>query len=202
MQNGMIIRGIWEKFLTLKGEELLLVKRKHPLTLILAVSFISLIFCLFIFGTFILFVNLFSSPSLFIATALLLVSMGLTAITKCIVDWYFHVYILTTRKILEIWYTPLSGHAVNDILLDKVSCTEVDLKRSGFLHELFDMGDIVVTFDRPTHQEEFVFKDIQDSYKLGVFLTQRLLEGEGPSKEVKTIWLKDRRRDRMSVALE
>lgn len=203
MKDGMIIQGIWEKFLTLKGEELLLVKRKHPLTLIFSVSFISLILCLFIIGIFFLFVKFFASPSLFIATALILISLGMTAITKCILDWYFHVYILTTRKILEIWYTPLSGHIVNDILLDKVSCTEIDLKRSGLLQEIFDMGDVIISFDRPTHQEEFVLKDIKDCYKLGVFLTQQLLERrdiEPPTGQ--TIWLRERKRDRLSVAVE
>jgi hypothetical protein len=65
---------------------------------------------------------------------------------------------------------------MNDVLLDQVNCTQIDFRRNGFLNEIMDMGDVVLTFDRPTHQEEFVFKDVNRCYKLGVFLTRKLLD--------------------------
>lgn len=86
------------------------------------------------------------------------------------------MYILTTRKILEISYNPLSSRIVNDILLDHVNCTEIDLRTHGFFNELIGMGDIVITFDRPTHQEEFVFRDVKECHDLGRFLTRQLMD--------------------------
>lgn len=65
---------------------------------------------------------------------------------------------------------------MNDVLLDHVNCTEVDLHTQGFWGEMIGLGDVVVTFDRPTKQEEFTFKDIQDGHALGRFLTKVLMD--------------------------
>jgi hypothetical protein len=190
-EKSMITEGNWDKFLTLEGEELLIVTRKHPFTIILPIFFITFVMCLMILSAAILFTTLFPSPSLFITTVLLFISILLTFITKSIMDWHFHLYVLTNRKILEVWYAPLYAHVMNDILLDQVNCTQIDSRRNGFLNELIDMGDVVLTFDRPTHQEEFIFKDISKSYKSGVFLTRKLLDRSlHRPAAVQPIWFK------------
>jgi hypothetical protein len=177
MNNGMITRGNWNIFLTLKGEELLLVKRRHPFVVLTPIIVIFCLTVFFISSAFVLFQNIFYSPSLFYVTMLLLISIGISLSTKTIIDWYFHMYILTNRKILELRYTPLTSYIVNDIMLDRVNCTEVDLQSNGFFNEIIDMGDICITFDRPTRREEFIWKDIQGSHELATFLTQQLLDG-------------------------
>lgn len=116
-----------------------------------------------------------------------MISASLTVITKMIIDWYFHIYILTNRKILEFRYTPLTSYIVNDIMLDRVFCTEVDYQTSGILHDLLDLGDVIITFDRPTHQEEFVLRDIQECGQIGVFLTKQLLD-DNPRDPITPIW--------------
>lgn len=188
----MITQGSWDKFLTLNGEKLLLVRRRHPFVIFFPIMLISFIIGTLILFSGILFLNFFPSIPLFITTVLLLVSVLLTFITKSIMDWYFHLYILTTRKILEVWYAPLYAHVMNDVLLDQVNCTQIDFRRNGFMNEMLDMGDIVLTFDRPTHQEEFVFKDINKCYKLGVFLTRKLLDRnpDNPNNAISPIWFK------------
>jgi len=196
MQNGMITRGNWNIFLTLKGEELLLVKRRHPFVVITPIIVIACLALFFISSAFVLFQDFFFSPSLFFVTTLLLISVAISLSTKIIVDWYFHMYILTNRKILELRYTPLTSYIVNDVMLDRVNCTEVDLQSNGFLNELIDMGDICITFDRPTRREEFVLKDIQGSHELATYLTQQLLDGSPNSnqsimmQQQNTIWFK------------
>jgi hypothetical protein len=194
MQNGMITRGNWNIFLTLKGEELLLVKRKHPFVVTIPIIIICCLTIFFITSAFILFQNIFFSPSLFYVTTLLLISIAISLSTKNIVDWYFHMYILTNRKILELRYTPLTSYIVNDVMLDRVNCTEVDLQSNGFFNEIIDMGDICITFDRPTRREEFVLKDIQGSHELATYLTQQLLDGTPQSSALlqpqNTIWFR------------
>jgi uncharacterized membrane protein YdbT with pleckstrin-like domain len=194
MQNGMITRGNWNIFLTLKGEQLLLVKRQHPFVLIIPIIIIGCLTLFFIFSAFVLFQNIFYSPSLFFVTALLLISIAISLSTKTIVDWYFHMYILTNRKILELQYTPLTSYNVNDIMLDRVNCTEVDLMSNGFFNEIIDMGDISITFDRPTRREEFILKNIQGSHELSTYLTQQLLDGAQSSAAMQqqqtTIWFR------------
>lgn len=194
MQNTMITRGNWNIFLTLKSEQLLLVKRRHPFVLI-APIFITCCLAVFFIGcAFLLFQEIIFSPSLFFVSTLVLISISISLTTKTIVDWYFHMYILTNRKILELQYTPLTSYSVNDIMLDRVNCTEVDLISNGFFNEIIDMGDIVITFDRPTRREEFVLKDIQGSHELATFLTQQLLDGASQAsiqlQQQNTIWFK------------
>jgi hypothetical protein len=200
-EKAMIAQGSWDKFLTLDGEQLLLVKRRHPFTIFFPILLITFIICAMILCSAILFTNLFPSPSLFLTTVLLFMSVLLTFITKSIMDWYFHLYILTSRKILEVWYAPLYSHVMNDVLLDQVNCTQIDFRRNGFLNELLDMGNVVLTFDRPTHQEEFVFRDVSKCYKLGVFLTRKLLDRSSQNRNanVQPIWFKSYNRG-MGVA--
>lgn len=78
--------------------------------------------------------------------------------------------------------------------MDKVNCTEIDLSSKGFFHELIDMGDLTITFDRPTHEEEFTLRDVKNCDMLGKYLTQQLMDGERRRDFEETIWLKDRHR--------
>lgn len=186
----MITHGNWKVFLTLKDEELLLVKRRHPFVLLLPIFFIGFLGLFFIASSYVLFQTLLSSSSLFFVTTLLLISISISLVTKTIIDWYFHMYILTNRKILELKYTPLTSYMFNDVMLDRVSCTEIDLQSNGFLNELIDMGNILITFDRPTHQEEFILRDVHGSHALATYLTQQLMDGKQQPNGMQPIWFK------------
>jgi hypothetical protein len=185
----MITKGKWDTFLTLGGEELLLVQRKHSFVVILPILFTSVSLALYLIGTYFFTIHTLSSIPLFIITTLLGISIFLSLLTKIIIDWYYHLYILTNRKILEIRYTPLASHVVNDVMLDKVDCTEIDLRVNGFVHELVGMGDVVITFDRPTHEEEFILKDIQHSGHIEKFLTRHLMD-HAPKTTLRPMWFR------------
>ena len=193
MESGMIAKGNWDTFLTLNGEELLLVRRKHPFVVLFPLFLTSFIALCLILLVFFIFTQLLQSFSLFIASSLLIISFALSIITKNIIDWYFHLYVLTTRKIVEVSYNPLSKRSMNDILLDNVNCTEIDLRTHGFIHEIIGMGDLVITFDRPTYQEEFVLRDMQDTNSLGIFLTRKLMD-RPMQTHMHPIWFRSRER--------
>jgi hypothetical protein len=112
-----------------------------------------------------------SSPLSFIVAALLLLSSALVIAVKIIADWYFHFYIITTRRISEVSYMPMSTYTVNEVMLDRVKCTEVDIVTEGFFRQIFDIGSVVATFDRPTHKEAFVFANIAHAGDIGALLT-------------------------------
>ena len=164
MHNGenSFFRAICSKFVTLPGEELILVQRKHPLVFILPVS-VALIFGIIsLIGSVLLFP--FASRYLYLLISGILVVLIFisSTIIKSIVDWYFNFYIATNRRIIEVSYKPLSSREINEVLLDQVKCTEIDSKVEGVINEFLDIGDVIVTFDRPTHQEEFVFASVSD----------------------------------------
>jgi hypothetical protein len=187
MEESFIATGNWQPFLTLKGEKLQMVLRKHPFVIILPVILTMLLTIIFLTGGFVLYVQFFSSLPMLLTSSFLLTSISFAIIAKLIVDWYYHIYILTNRKILEFHYTPLTSYLVNDIMLDRVFCTEVDYQTNGILHDLLDLGDIIITFDRPTHQEEFILRDIQSCQTISNFLTQRLLDNL-PQEPFNPIW--------------
>ena len=191
MKDGMVIKGEWSNFLDIEGEELLLVKRKHAFVLLAPVFLHVLLFTVFSAALFFIFNFLFSSFALFIVSFLLLLNIAVSLIIYSFVYWYFHLYVLTSKKILEVRYTPLSSHIVNDIFLDKVNSTEIDLSSKGFFHELIDMGDVTITFDRPTHQEEFVLQNIKNCDEVAKYLTQKLMEAKRGQLE-ETLWFRRR----------
>ncbi|HVF69475.1 MAG TPA: hypothetical protein VNA13_02820 [Xanthomonadales bacterium] len=191
MKDGMVIKGDWSTFLDWEGEELLLVIRRHVFTLISPLFLTWTVILLLGFIAVFLFTQALFSPPLLILSILLLLSIGISASVYSLVYWYFHIYVLTSRKILEVMYTPLFSHVVNDIFLDKVNCTEVDLSSKGFFHELIDMGDLTITFDRPTHQEEFVLQDIKNCDDVGKFLIKKLMGGRRHEAE-EMIWMRSR----------
>lgn len=161
-------------FLTTSGERLLITTRQHWIALIWPLVVTVLVASALIILTAFAFLWTIHSPTMFISITLLIVLVGLNLATKLIIDWYFHLYVITNRKIIKAQYSPLFSHVVNEIMLDQVRCTEIDIQMGGFINELIDVGNVEITFDRPTHQEEFVLSNIKNPKKVGIFLGDML----------------------------
>lgn len=157
-------------FLTHPTEKLLVAKRTHPLILVPKIA--TSIFVAFIMASALSFTLIYFSIPIVVTTLLYAALFGvlLSAIAKFFVDWYFHLYIVTNKKIVEVCYSPFFSDSVYDVRLERVRCTEIDIRTNGILSELFNIGDVAITFDRPTHQEEFVLKNIKNPRETGAFL--------------------------------
>lgn len=191
--NGQLAKDGLSCFLTLPAEELLIARRKHWFLSAVRVAVVILFAFSSIFALSFLSRLSFFPFTLFLSIAIGIIIFSLSLITKFIVDWYYHLYIVTTRKILEVCYSPLSSYKINDVLLDQVKCTEIDAKTDGLLNELIDMGDIAITFDRPTHQEEFVFTDVQDPKGMSIFLGNTLIDSIRQNMPA-TIWYRPKKK--------
>lgn len=165
------------KFFTMPGEEILLQKKVHVFNLLVPLVIIGLLTLGVSFGLIIAMHYIGISYILLIPTIGTLLTACLFLMGKHITEWNFHWYVITNRKILEVCYAPLGTYFVNDILLDQVKATEIDVRAGGLLNELLDMGDINITFDRPTKQEGFMLHNIRSARQLGMFLTNLLLDG-------------------------
>lgn len=163
-----------KSFLTFEGEEVLIAKRQHPLVLTGPISSGVLIFLLIsVAGYFIGAVflqNLLVSISIWVVFTVIFVNLLL----KIIVDYYFHLYIITNRKLLEIYAIPMFTDRINEVLLDQVRTTEISVRMPGMLYELFDMGDVNIAFDRPSHEQEFVIDNISYPNWVGSILSKEL----------------------------
>lgn len=161
-------------FLSLPGERLLFFRRQHWIVLLPLIVTVLLVFLASSVIAYVAFVIFLSQILLFFTFITLALVVVLAFSIKLFTEWYFHLYVITTKKIMELSYRPLSSDMINDVLLSQVRCTEIDVRTKGFIHELFDIGDIAVTFDRPTHQEEFIFNDIKNPREMGIFLVNAL----------------------------
>ncbi len=160
--------------MTLPGEELILVKRKHWYTFVLPSVTAGILALFSISGLLVLSTILPGYIGILISSMLFTIVIAATFIGNFIIDWYLNLYIITSKKIIEVSYRPLSSRHINEILLDQVKCTEIDTSVDGIINELLDIGDVIITFDRPTHQEEFVLESMSDPKETEVNLENAL----------------------------
>ncbi len=191
---------MYERFLSKEREKLLVVTRTHWIT-ILPQMFLLSLFTLLVGGICIVGTVLFALPLPYVLPGLLLLLLVSSLVGwYTLVSWYYHLYIITTGKILEYRYVPFLSHAINDVLLDQVRCTEIDIAKNGCIAELFDMGTITITFDRPTHQEEFALTSIQHPEKIGMLLSDNLYTTK--QENTTTIWHKGARSKKFQLIEE
>ena len=166
---------ILKHYLTFSGEKIHFIKRTSLLTLVPLITLITMLCFFFIIAFYT--ISFYGLVPFYVSAIgiVIMVDIGLLLCLKVIIEWYFHMFIVTNKKILEIVYIPLSSYTVNDVFLEQVKCTEIDIRMSGFLREMLGIGDIAMTFDRPTHREEFVLSNMTHARQVGSLLTQLLM---------------------------
>lgn len=176
-----------QNFTTLNGEQIQIAKRQHPFVLIgpiFGVVFTSIF--LLALGNILNFWLLKSITTTIIFSSLMIIGT-LALLSKVILDWYYHLYIITSRKILEIRCIPFFSDQIDDVFLDQVRTTEIDAHIPNFLHELLDMGDVTIAFDRPSHDEVYTLSNISRPREVATLLGKEFEEEMTQSP----VWFKD-----------
>ena len=182
---------------TFPDEEILIAKRQHWVVLASSFFLTPAAGLIFILASFVLFRWVMGDFFLFLLSTLTIIALCSTIIIKSVINWYFHLYIVTNHKLLEIDYKPFFAESISDILLDLVRCTEIDIHTDGIINQIFNKGDIYITFDRPTHEEGFVLKNIRSPRQTSVLLSEILTPGVLVSKKTtKHTWLKNKNKDK------
>lgn len=163
-----------KKFITLGDEEVIIALREHSIPLLFKLSQLGTIAAIITIGgaiaTYFLSYDLIFSIAVFLTLGLM--STGL--IIRELIHWYFHLYLITTKKIIEVRYNPLFSEISNSVLLEQLRCTEIDAEMHGFISEILDLGNVAITFDRPTHQEQFILKNVRSPRKVANHLSAYL----------------------------
>ncbi|MBI2613458.1 MAG: hypothetical protein HYW62_01700 [Candidatus Levybacteria bacterium] len=178
----------------LPKETLLLRKRNHWYLLVQPLSFATLIFFAAIFFISYFFFQIFNDLLLFIITLLIVLMVYINTVIKFLADWYCHFYVLTSRRIMEITYKPLFSKNMNNVIINQVKSTEIDVEMEGMLAQLLDIGSVIVTFDRPTHQQEFYMHSIKDPKSVGFLLTEQLDQARIDNIE-SPVWVRTKDKD-------
>ena len=172
--KDIITPEICQRFITLPDERLIVGKRQHWFAVMPALTVMILLeLGLIILGT-VAFLEGAFDPTFFIISLALFVSAGISVGAKIVADWYYHLYIVTTKRILEVNCAPLFSHSIDDVALDQVRITEIRVDIKGFVNELLDKGDVVIAFDRPSHEETMVIAEIQDPTTTGAVLANSI----------------------------
>lgn len=179
-QKGDLSEVEIKPFLTLPAESLILAKRTHWW-----VAFKS-IFAIFVVCTILLIPSIFITTLLGdnLLTFLYVAIIGLLAITSIattIINWYYHFYVITSRKILEVKCLPFYSDTYSDVFLDQVRTTEVDSRIGNIVDEFLDIGDVQIIFDRPSHEKEFILKNIHDPWNTSKLVGDALENVMNPS---------------------
>lgn len=187
-QDSEHLNSVLKNFLTFPDEKIILVKRQHRFVLLPPLFIIGALTLTLIILSYVALIILLSFYEIFFISVLIIFNITVLLIAKNIVEWYFHIYIVTNRKLLEVYYVPLSSYVINDVLLDQVKCTEIDIRTNGFFYELLNIGDVAITFDRPTHQNEYIFSQIKDARGTGALLTNHLIKGSPTEIKKELSW--------------
>jgi len=171
--RDQVLHSEVKRFISLPGEKLLVARREHGIVIALPLIFCGFFFLSFIIGT--VFTFFFFPQLALIALAITLVvsNLAISFGLKIYTDWYYHFFIITNRKILETGYTPFS-RSIDDVFLDQVRITEIDVKMGGFFGQIYDMGDVVIYFDRPSHDKTFTLSNVKNPKSCGIFLADAL----------------------------
>ena len=168
------IEAVNTKFVSLPNEELIFVQRKHWSVFAFPLGFLFTMALIMIGMFFFAFQFLANYWEVFFSTVFVIFVFVASLALRSIIDWYFNFYVVTNRKIIEVSYSPLAAHKINQVLLDQVRCTEIDTKIEGVINDLLNIGHVMITFDRPTHQEEFTFAYVKNPRNIEKFLQNTL----------------------------
>lgn len=173
----------------LPGEILHYTERKHWFVLVTPFLFLSLFLVLSTGLTFALTFLLQISSALLLLATIFIFLITLSLATKITIDWMFNFYVITSHKISETRINPLFADSISEILLKQVRCTEIDIVNHGIINQLLNKGNVHITFDRPTHRDEFVLSDISNPREIGMYLSSLLLE---PKPFTNNVWFRDK----------
>lgn len=196
-----LTRWISDPFKTLPKETLLLRKRNHWYVLVQPLSFTTLILLAIILFISFFFFHLLNDLLLFVIILLTALMTYINTVIKFLADWYCHFYVLTSRRIMEIAYKPLFSKTMNNVIINQVKSTEINVEMEGMLAQLLDIGSVIVTFDRPTRQEQFYMHSIKDPKSVGFLLAEQLDSARNDNME-SLIWVRAKNKDRRLGIIE
>lgn len=196
-QNNRLVKYYGEQdlknFLTNAEEKVVLTKRSHWVTLLAKILAITIVSFILLFFSFFLFAILTLPVKLFVSSVILISILELTLISKLIVDWYCHFYILTNKKLLDVSYSPLFSETAYEVPINQAACSRIVVKKNQILSSFFPIGSINLIFQGKDYTQEFKFSKIGNPEETSLFLSEYF--GIIKDKNIRPFW--ERAREKM-----
>lgn len=190
------------EFKLFRDEKMIFACREHWLPLVVRLLGQAILGMLIAFTFSFAFVAILKSVPLAICSFLLIILLTNGLAVRELIHWSYHLYIATNKQLIEVRYTPLLSHVINSVLLEQIRCTEIDLEMHGIIPELIGIGNVVVTFDRPTHKEEFVMHDIRSPRVIANLLSAQIhqslpkFQNNHTQQTQKPLWIKELKKNK------
>lgn len=154
-------------------EHIILLLRRHPIT---QLRWVGIAFLLALTPWLVSASGMFSflTPSYQFAIGLgwYLAIVGFSF--KSFLKWFFHVYIITDERIIDVEFTSLLYKDVSTAKIENIE--DITTVASGVLPSLFNFGTVIV--QTAATKQEFAFDDVPQPSKVTTLLNELLLEEE------------------------
>ncbi len=167
-------------------EQIFIFTRRHPLAFLPTLVIILLMLVLgLILISFLGLGNILTyNQQLFVGSAYLLFVLLFTLIE--FFDFYFDLYIVTDRRVVDIDQQKLFSRSISELILDDIQ--DVDALTRGILATFFDFGTVMIQtagakpnfeFQQIPHPKEVaaMILDLSDQARQGASITSRHPEG-------------------------
>jgi hypothetical protein len=156
-----------------KGEQILLLLRKHPLTQVGWVFVAILIALIPIIFSGVPLINFL--PPNFQAAAVIGWYLLLSGyIIESFLTWYFNVFIVTDERIIDVDFLSLIYHDVASAKIDNIE--DVTSIKGGAVRSVFDFGTVQI--QTAAEKTMFEFEDVPHPAQVTKLLNELLLEEE------------------------
>ncbi|MGB9911510.1 MAG: PH domain-containing protein [Microgenomates group bacterium] len=156
-----------------KEEKIILLLRRHPITLL---PWVILVVLLLVAPFFLLKVISFEFlPENFRIVFFLSWYLFTFALAfEKFLTWFFNVNILTDERIIDINFPTLLYREISEAKLDRIQ--DVSVKTGGYIRSLFNFGD--VTIQTAGAVPEICFEDVPNPQRVSQVINQLLYEEE------------------------
>ncbi|MFZ1721642.1 MAG: hypothetical protein WAU07_04005 [Microgenomates group bacterium] len=155
------------------GEHILLMLRRHPIT---QLKWVAIAFLLSVTPWLVALSGMFAflTPSYQFAILLgwYLAILGFSF--KSFLKWFFHVYIITDERIIDVEFTSLLYKDVSTAKIENIE--DITTVASGVMTSIFNYGTIIA--QTSATKQEFSFEDVPQPSKVTTLLNELLLEEE------------------------
>lgn len=154
------------------GEKIICVQRQHPISLINSSIFLVVILLTLISILVLLYsvsdysFLILNNPIFIIYVSLALVCSFMVLEIHIFLHWYYHLYIITNRALIDRFSFRLSGPYSEVVFGEKLHVQEIIRKPINIFYDFLGIQDVYVYFHQLEKEEPFIFRTPKNAQQI------------------------------------